>query len=68
MYVDPDFKTKKAFKEAVASGKEVFFYQPNNIFEVKVPTTGTIFIEGPHGYHRWYAQVELREGRVVRIS
>lgn len=70
MYVEPNFKSKKAFKEAVAAGQEVSFFQPNNIFGVTVPATGTIFIEGPHfpQSHTWYAQVELKDGKVVKIK
>jgi len=67
MYTDTNFKTKKALKEAVASGKEVRLYSPG----LGSPKqNGTEFVEGPHypEPHRWYAQVEVRDGIVVKVK
>ena len=66
-YVDPNFKTKKELKEAVASGKDVFVFSPGP-FGCK--QNGTEFIEGPHypKPHSWYAQVEIVDGRVVKVK
>lgn len=66
-YVDPNFKTKKLFKEAVAAGYEpITIYQP---FMGEVPTDGYISVEGPHypEPHRWYARVKLVDGKVVEV-
>ena len=44
-YVDPNYPTKKALKEAVAAGKDVFVFSPGP-FGAK--QDGTEYIEGPH--------------------
>jgi hypothetical protein len=65
-YVDPNFKTKKALKEAVAAGKLVSVYSPGP-FGVK--QDGRVGVEGPHfpEPHKWYANVEVKEGYVVKV-
>jgi len=68
-YTVINFKTKKALKEAVASGEQVLCYQPRlgpNLSSY----TGTIFLEGPHypQAHKWYACAELVDGMVVKVS
>jgi len=72
MYTGFDFKTKKALKEAVAEGKSVRIYQPNEIFNSiqSSPTyTGTATIEGPHypKPHTWYARVEVVDGTITKV-
>ena len=70
MYTHINFKTKKAFKEAVAKGEQVRVYQPNCDFTgAKVPRDGVVYLEGPHypEPHRWYAEAELRDGMVVKV-
>lgn len=67
-YVDPDYPTKAAFKKAVnEDGENPLTYNPSGMFPTK--QEGTDFIEGPHypKPHRWYAQVEVRAGRVVKV-
>ena len=66
MYVRPNFKTKKALKEAVAEGKEVVVYSPGP-FPAKI--NGTEQIEGPHypEPHKWYARVEVEKSLVVKV-
>jgi hypothetical protein len=67
MYSEINFKTKKAFKEAVASGKEVRLYAPG----LGQPAeNGRESVEGPHypQPHSWYAQVEMRDGVVVKVK
>jgi hypothetical protein len=68
MYTDINFKTKKALKEAVASGKRVTFYQPGP-FTSQYPRDGVINVEGPHypEPHRWYARCEIRNGVIVTV-
>lgn len=69
MYVSPNFKTKKAFKEAVAAEKPVSFYQPAGLGP-DAPDTGKIYVEGPHypEPHKWYAEVFIENGKVVKIK
>lgn len=66
MYVDPNFPSKKALKEAVAAGQDVRVFSPGP-FPAK--QDGTETIEGPHypKPHSWYARVEVEAGRVVKV-
>jgi hypothetical protein len=66
-YVDPNFPTKKALKEAVAAGQRVSVFSPGP-FGAK--QNGTEYIEGPHypKPHSWYAQVEVVDGMVVKVK
>jgi len=68
MYTDRNFKTKKALKEAVANGDEVTIYNPGPFGDA--PDNGTTTVEGPHypEPHRWYAQVTMKDGRVVKVK
>lgn len=74
MYVDPNFKTKKAFKEAVEAGKAVAFFQPGGIFAapkfLEEGGSGKVYVEGPHypEAHTWYAEVTIENGKVVKIK
>lgn len=69
MYTTENFKTKKALKEAVAAGKFITVYQPGP-FGGNEPRDGWVAVEGPHypEPHRWYAQVLLRMGAVVKVK
>lgn len=71
MYVDPNFKTKKALKEAVKAGEKVTVFQPGP-FSGGIPANGngSASVEGPHypAPHRWYARVSVKEGLVVKVS
>lgn len=66
MYVTPNFRTKKALKEAVAAGKIVRVYSPGP-FPAK--QNGRETVEGPHypEPHRWYAGVEVVDGVVTKV-
>lgn len=73
MYTDINFKTKKAFKEAVVSGKKVTIYQPGGFFnppEADPNFTGSTAVEGPHypEAHTWYASVEVKAGYVIKVK
>lgn len=62
-YVEPNFKTKKALKEAVEAGEHVTVFSPGPF-----PLSGTRHsIEGPHypEPHKWYAEVTTDEHRKV---
>lgn len=66
MYVDPNFKTKKALKAAVAAGEKVHVWSPGPF---PAPIDGTAYLEGPHypKPHTWYANVQVRAGLVVKV-
>ena len=66
MYVDPNFKTKKALKEAVGKGDIVTVY---SVGMFPASKDGIEFIEGPHfpEPHKWYAKVEVVNGRVIKV-
>lgn len=67
-YVDPNYPTKKAFKEAVAAGTIHRTYNPSGMFPVK--KNGRDVVEGPHypRPHSWYAEVEVVDGVVVKVK
>ncbi len=69
MYVSPNFKTKKELKMAIAYNGEVTIFQPGP-FGGNEPTDGVVAVEGPHypEPHKWYAQVTLENGRVVKVK
>jgi len=66
-YVSPDYRTKKALKEALAQGKGIDVYQP---VLGPVPRDGTIALEGPHypKPHTWYATGTMQDGRLVKVK
>ena len=65
-YVDPNYKTKKAFKEAVVAGKMHTVYSPGP-FDCE--QNGEETIEGPHypQPHSWYARVKVEDGKVTKV-
>ncbi len=67
MYTVENFRTKKALKEAVVAGKRVRLYTPG-LGQPK--DNGTEFVEGPHypEPHSWYAQVEMKDGVVIKVK
>lgn len=67
MYVEPNFKTKKQLKEAVAGGAVVTTFSPGLGTPKK---DGIECVEGPHypAAHSWYAEVVVKDGRVVKVK
>lgn len=67
MYVDPNFKTKKALKEALAAGKTVHVYAPGL---GEVPANGYVGLEGPHypKAHTWYGAGTMKDGKLVFVK
>lgn len=64
-YTVENYRTKKALKEAVASGRPVAVYQPGPFgSDVR---DGRATIEGPHypEPHRFYAAVTVKDGVIV---
>lgn len=67
MYANINFKTKKAFKEAVKAGRRVGLFAPG----IGSPKRdGRETVEGPHypAPHTWYATVEMKDGVVVSVK
>lgn len=69
-YTRFDFPTKKALKEAVASGirRRDLTIKPTSIVGDD-PVNGTAFLEGPQypKPHSWYAKVQVKDGVVVKV-
>lgn len=70
MYVSPNYKSKAEIKRALAAGKTITVFQPNDMFNAPIPTDGTAFVEGPHypEPHKWYGKVTLKDGKVISIK
>lgn len=64
MYVSPNFKTKKALKEALAKGERIEVFQPNDMFGKGTPN-GRVTLEGPH---TWYADGECVNGILIKVK
>ena len=70
MYVQPNLKTKRALREAVAAGREVTVFQPGGFFQgPRTDGVRDVSVEGPHfpAPHTWYARVRVQDGRVVKV-
>ena len=67
MYTSKNFKSKKELKEAVARGEKITLFAPG-LGSPKA--NGTETVEGPHypQPHKWYAQVEMKDGFVVKVK
>ena len=67
MYTVKNFRTKKALKEAVERGEKIRLFAPGL---GRPKENGIEFVEGPHypEPHRWYAQVEMKDGIVVKVK
>lgn len=65
MYCDPNFKTKKMLKDALAQGKRVSIWSPGPF---PAPEEGEATVEGPHfpEPHKWYARVKVEKGMIVK--
>jgi hypothetical protein len=66
MYASTNFKSKKAFKEAVLAGEQVTLFAPGFGTPVR---NGTETVSGPHypKPHTWYAKVLVKDGIVVKV-
>lgn len=67
-YTQRNYPTRKALIEDFTNGKPVAVFQPGPFGpDVK---DGTAFLSGPHAPkpHKWYAQVEVKDGLVVAIK
>lgn len=67
MYTTKNYKSKKALKEDVANGVAVTLFAPG----LGTPKdNGTETVCGPHypAPHKWYAQVEMKDGKVIKVK
>lgn len=66
-YVDPNYKSKKEFKDAVLTGRKHYPYNPSGMFPVE--RNGRVSIEGPHypQAHKWYADCDVVDGVIVKV-
>ena len=67
MYCDRNFKSKAEFKRAVKAGERVTLFAPG----LGAPRSdGRETVCGPHypAPHRWYANVEMANGIVVKVN
>ncbi len=66
-YVHPNFKTKKALKQAVKDGEHINVYQPGL---GSIPINGTVYLEGPHypKPHTWYAEGTMQNGALITVK
>lgn len=69
MYTSINFKSKADVKRALAEGKKLTVYQPNDFFGANTQE-GKVYLEGPHypQPHKWYAEIWLENGYIVRIK
>lgn len=73
MYTTTNFKSKKELKEAVASGRKIGVFQPNDMFGVGDRVQRgkhNVTLEGPHypQPHTWYAQAEILDGVIIKVK
>ena len=64
MYAIENFKTKKAFLQAIKDGKKLTIWSPGPF---PAPTSGKTTIEGPWfpEPHKWYAEAHLDNGIII---
>ena len=67
-YVNPDYKTKKAFKQAVKDGIKHKAHIHGSVFSCV--QNGEESIEGPHypKPHTWYAEVTMKDGWITKVK
>lgn len=66
-YCQPNFRSKKALKDAIASGAAVYAFEPG--LGAK-PRSRTVYLEGPHypEPHKWYAQaVTDADCKIIKV-
>ena len=64
-HADVNFKTKKALKEAVAAGRQIGIHSPGPF---PPGDNGREYVEGPWEFHKWYAQVTMKDGVIVAVK
>jgi hypothetical protein len=66
-YVFPNYKTKKALKEALKAGELIEVFEPGL---GSVTQNGVVCVKGPHypQPHTWYAECTISDGRLTRVK
>lgn len=66
-YASGNPKTKKALKDAIASGQKIRIFSPGPF---PCPDNGKVVIEGPHypQPHKWYASAIVKDGVIVSVK
>lgn len=60
------YPTKKALKASIG---EPLNYQETSMFGPEYRSTGSFCVVGPSAYQRkWFAQVEMEDGKIVRVK
>jgi hypothetical protein len=67
-YASKNFKSKKAFKEAVQTGEKITLRNPSGMFPTQ--QNGRESVEGPWypEPHKWYASVTVTNGIVTSVK
>ena len=67
MYVNPNYQSKKALREALAADVPVEVFAPGL---GTIPENGRVSLEGPHypQAHKWYAEGTMVNGRLTKIK
>ena len=70
IYINGNPKTKKEVKDRVKAGESMTVFQPNNMYGVVAPVNGKVYVAGPHfpAAHKWYAECELMNGLIVKVT
>lgn len=68
-YASTNFKTKKAFKDAVAQGAKITVRSITPMDEYQC-LQGVEAVSGPWypEPHKWYAQVTIKDGYVTKVT
>jgi hypothetical protein len=68
-YIYPNYKTKKAAKQAIADGQTVTCKR-NCPWGQESVMNGKETIEGPHypEPHKWYGQATIKDGIVIKLT
>ncbi len=66
-YTVENFKSKKALRDAIKSGRRVAV---QDAFIGETPTEGTVYLEGPHfpKAHTWQGAAILKDGSVISVK
>jgi hypothetical protein len=64
-HISPDFSSKKDFKEAVKTGRQIEVWGGFGCMEQIMD--GEVTIEAPANYHKWYARSLVKDGHVVKV-
>jgi len=63
------YQTKKALREAVRNGKFTRdMLIETSMFGPEWADNGRLTVEGPPGYHKYYANITVRDGEAIKVS